>query len=323
MELSSTSDERSHSRADAGHDFKIADATSYDAHVTDFERFTGVLTARLATRMIAMAGISTGQRVLDIGTGTGVVALEAAKAAGVVGKCVGIDLSEKMLASARLKARRERLSERTEFIAMDAESLQFEAASFDVVVSLFALLHFPNPAIAVSEMFRVLKPDGTLVVAIGSAPPWFSRQGIKHAIRLVPELISRLRRRQLVAPRFLNQLVEEEIPVHDEPEESSLAQAGRNRTRNIAQLVRDAGFENLRQHWEGHQAVLKTPADFWDIQRTFSSIARKRLNSATSDQVAKVRTRFDEICQQVLSRGGQLTYPFAAFFVAARRPLRS
>src|SRR5712692_5877991 len=91
-------------------DFKITDATSYDAHVGDFERFTRVLTAPLATRMIAMAGISAGHRVLDIGTGTGVVALEAAKAAGVGGKCVGIDLSEKMLASARLNARRERLS---------------------------------------------------------------------------------------------------------------------------------------------------------------------------------------------------------------------
>ena len=75
-------------------DFKVADATSYDAHVGDFERFTAVLTTPLAVRMIAMAGISAGQRVLDIGTGTGVVAIEAAKAAGPGGHCVGIDLSD-------------------------------------------------------------------------------------------------------------------------------------------------------------------------------------------------------------------------------------
>ena len=301
-------------------DFKVADATSYDAHVGDFERFTAVLTTPLAVRMIAMAGISAGQRVLDIGTGTGVVAIEAAKAAGPEGHCVGIDLSEKMLDSAKANARLAGLAERIEFRAMDAEALQFADASFDVVVSLFALLHFPNPDTALNEMFRVLKPGGTLVIAVGSAPPWLSRQGLQHALKLVPEMFARLSGRQLVAPAFLNRLVEDCIPAHEEAEESTLAQAGRNRTRSVPQLVREAGFENLRRHWEGQQGRLKTAADFWDIQRTFSSIARKRLNSAPPERAAEVRATFDERCQTVLSRGGRLTYPFAAFFVAARRP---
>ena len=146
---------------------------------------------------------------------------------------------------------------------------------------------------------------------------------MKNAVMLLPELISRLLGRRLVAPEFLNRLVQESIPAEDESEESSLARASRNRTRSVTTLLRDAGFENLRQHWEGHQATMKTPEDFWDIQRTFSTIARKRLNGATPDQVAKIRAKFDELCQRVLSRGGRLTYPFAAFFVAARRPLQS
>ncbi len=172
-------------------------------------------------------------------------------------------------------------------------------------------------------MFRVLKPGGTLVVGVGSARPLFSFKGFVQLLSLVPDVLARVGGRQLVAPQFLDQLVEEGILAHDEPEETSLAQAGCNRTRSVAQLVHDAGFENLRRHWEGHQGVLETPADFWDIQRTFSSIARKRLNSATPDQVAKVRAKFEEVCQQVLPRGGRFTYPFAAFFVAARRSLRT
>ncbi len=304
-------------------DFKITDATSYDAHIGDFERFTTALTTPLAVRMMALANISPGQHILDVGTGTGVVALEAAKAVGSRGRCVAVDLSEKMLASATISARRANLDERIDFKVMDAEALQFEAASFDVVVSLFALLHFPNPNRALQEMFRVLKPGGAIVIGVGSGPRWFSAQGIRHALGIVPDAIARLRGRQLVAPQFLNQLVQKYIPAHAAPEESSLARAGRNRTDKVPRLLRDAGFENLRLHWEGHHAKLKTSEDFWDIQRTFSSIARKRLNTAASAELATVREKFEEDCQRVLARGGRLTYPFAAFFVAARRPFQS
>ena len=98
-------------------DFKVTDATSYDEHVGDFERFTTVLTAPLAARMIAMAGISAGQRVLDIGTGTGVV---ASKPPGLPASEAVVSASiyrEKMLASARANAQ-QRPGERIEFKAM-------------------------------------------------------------------------------------------------------------------------------------------------------------------------------------------------------------
>jgi ubiquinone/menaquinone biosynthesis C-methylase UbiE len=307
----------------AGADFKTADAASYDAHVQTFARFSAELTTPLARRLVEMANISTNQRVLDVGTGTGVVALEAAKAISSAGECVGVDLSEKMFAAARAEADRRLSDGPIKFLKMDAESLQFESACFDVVLSLFAVLHFPNPEIALNEMYRVLKPGGRLVVGIGSAPPWFSLVGLRHAMQLVPKTIALLCGYRLVGPGFLERLIEETIPAGSEPEESALARTGRNRTRALQRLVRDAGFLDLREDWEGHEATLKTPADFWDIQRTFSSIARKRLNRATPEQVVEVRTKFDARCQQVLARSGKLVYPVGAFFVAAKKPEQS
>ncbi len=301
--------------------FKNEDASSYDAVVAEFDHFTTLLTTPLAARMIALADIRPGHSVLDVGTGTAVVAFQAAKRVGPVGKVVGIDLSDGMLKVAEDQSARAGLNDRIEFRKMDAEALQFGDGSLDRVLSLFALLHFPNPALALGEMLRVLRPGGSLVVAVGSGSPWFSLQGITHRIRRLPELLLGLQGKILIAPAFLNALVERHIPANGE-EQTALARAHHNRTGDLPELVRKAGFVNIRTYWEGHQAIVKTPKEFWDLQRTFSSIGRKRLFKATRQEVDTVREAFLTTCRKVQSRGGKLVYPVGAFYVIAERPQR-
>jgi ubiquinone/menaquinone biosynthesis C-methylase UbiE len=299
--------------------FKTRDASSYDSLTNEFDRFTERFTASLAERMVSLARLSTNERVLDIGTGTGIVAFRAAERVGPAGKVLGIDLSQEMLRTARSKALRAARSNGVEFSRMDAEALALEDCSFDAVLSLFALLHFPNPLAALQEMSRVLRPGGRLVVAIGSGPALLSCaaliQGMRHLNRIRLERQGKL----LTAPRFLNALVEKYLPKPDEPEESSLAGRSLSRSRIIPPLVRAAGFAEVRTHWLGHQACVETPEEFWEIQRTFSSIARKRLGTAPPEQVEKLKMEFLEICRQVQSRGGKLVYPSAAFYVTAVR----
>src|SRR6266404_5878341 len=169
--------------------FKYEDASSYDSVTEEFDRFTTLLAAPFAIRMITLAELKQGQRVLDVGAGTGVVAFRAAEAVGAAGRIVGIDLCTGMLTRARDKAVQGGFSARVDFRRMDAEALALQEQSFDSVLSLFALLHFPHPLQALQEMFRVLKPEGTLVIAVGSGPPWLSGRGLWHRVKQVREVI--------------------------------------------------------------------------------------------------------------------------------------
>jgi SAM-dependent methyltransferase len=109
------------------------------------------------------AGIRRGDRVLDVGCGTGVLAREALRRAGHEGRVVGVDLNEGMLAVAA------RTEPKIEWRRGDAASLPFEDARFDAVVSQFALMYFPDRAASVREMWRTLAPGGRLAVAAWAA----------------------------------------------------------------------------------------------------------------------------------------------------------
>jgi ubiquinone/menaquinone biosynthesis C-methylase UbiE len=299
--------------------FKTLDAASYDALTEQFDYFTERLSSPLAAHLISLAAIKSSDAVLDIGTGTGIVALQSAVKLGAGGKVVGIDLSQEMLATATEKAEKLGLAEKIEFSRMDAEALKFADESFDTVVSLFALLHFPDPLTALKEIYRVTRPGGRIVVAVGSRPPMFSAMGLMHLLKVLPDLVRRKQGKQLTAPDFLDSLVERRLPESGSPEESHLASHSRDRSGSVSQLVPAAGFKVLQTDWQGHQVRFETPEEFWEIQRTFSSIARKRLSHAAPEKVESLRQEFFDQCRAVQSGGGNLVYPFAAFYVVAQK----
>ncbi|MFN7982189.1 MAG: class I SAM-dependent methyltransferase [Vicinamibacterales bacterium] len=125
---------------------------------------TATFTTPIAARLVSFAGITPGAQVLDVGTGTGVVAVTAARAGAQV---TGLDLTPALLEHARENAQIAGVS--VNWQEGDAERLPFPDATFDIVVSQFGHMFAPRPELAVAEMRRVLKPGGR--VAFSTWPP--------------------------------------------------------------------------------------------------------------------------------------------------------
>lgn len=113
--------------------------------------------------LLAAASPRKGDRALDVATGPGEPALSLAALVGPSGSVVGIDLSERMVETARQNAKG---VDNAEFRVMDAEALAFPDASFDLAVCRFGLQIVTDPDRAIAEMRRVLKPGGRLAATV-------------------------------------------------------------------------------------------------------------------------------------------------------------
>lgn len=114
--------------------------------------------------LAGLARLARGESVLDIGCGTGSLALEAKRQVGPTGTVVGIDASPEMIARARSKALR--AGAEVTFHQAVAEALPFPDAQFDVVLSTLMLHHLPRPVRqrCMQEIRRVLRRDGRVLV---------------------------------------------------------------------------------------------------------------------------------------------------------------
>lgn len=141
--------------------FDEFEAGAWEERAEGYAGFFGAVTGRLVEPLLDLTQVGPDTRVLDVATGPGYVAAEAARRGATAW---GVDVAEAMVARATATY------PGVEFRRADAQSLPFEDGAFDAVVGNFGLPHFGRPELAVAEGVRVLAPEGRLALTTWDTP---------------------------------------------------------------------------------------------------------------------------------------------------------
>ena len=212
-------------------------------------------------RLLELAGIQPGHRVLDIASGTGEPGLPAAEIAGPSGFVLLTDQSPEMLAIARDKARAQDLHN-VDFRVSDAEQLQLDPESFDAALCRGALCLMPEPVRCLRLVYESLKPGGRIAVLVVGRPqanPYFT----------IPYIVLR---------KYVS------LPTYDPAAPGPFAFANPDRLRSV---LAQASFRELHVEQVEHTMHLGSGHEYWDYIRGFS-LVESLLAQISTDQHDKI-----------------------------------
>jgi len=155
-------------------EFKLNQRQSWDSVAKGWQKWWKTFengAQKVSDRLIELANVESGDKVLDVATGIGEPAISAAKIVGKSGHVTATDISSEMLAIAEERARSTGLHEVIEFKQSDAESLELETnRAFNSIICRWGLMFLPNLDRALSNMLGLLVPGGKLAAAVWSEP---------------------------------------------------------------------------------------------------------------------------------------------------------
>jgi ubiquinone/menaquinone biosynthesis C-methylase UbiE len=253
----------------------------------DYDRVGTPIFGWLGRRLVELAGVQAGDRVLDVATGRGAVLFAAAELAGERGRAIGVDLAEEMVAltSADIQARG---VTNAEVRVTDAERLsEFSDEEFDCVTCAFAIFFLPAPASALREFHRVLRPGGT--VALSS---WGRSDDPRY------EWYRVLRREFEVS-------VSLETQTFDSPDE-------------LAAALSASGFTDVRVSTERALLRLNDPEEWWEWLLTGGG--RATVESLDPEARARFREAAFERIRDVYEAGAPELDEEALLAVAKKQP---
>ncbi len=153
-------------------DFRETQHKNWDSAAVgwnEWSEFNDRADAHISERLVELAHVRSGSRVLDVAAGYGEPALTAAQTAGPEGRVVATDISAKMLAFGRARAAAAGL-DNVEFVESDASSLDFPQASFDAAVSRWGIIFEPDAEAAAERIRGFLKPGARMAISSWGEP---------------------------------------------------------------------------------------------------------------------------------------------------------
>jgi ubiquinone/menaquinone biosynthesis C-methylase UbiE len=268
------------------------DAVAWDRHWVPIFRL-------FARDLVKDASPSVGDVVLDLGTGSGVAAIEVSKATPSVGLVVGIDRSDTMIALARKKAAKA-YRRNVRFIKMSGEDLRFPDGFFDAAISNCGI-GIPDFSKGLKETLRVLRPGGVLVFN-----DWHLIDVKPH--RVFGEVLGKYR--TTIPPPQL--ALERSALAGMESFHHSL------NSKTQLQITRDAGFRNAQLMNRRHRVRMPSVDDYLKMRLCRATIRREISEMSPTQRrlfLSELRERLREFV-----KGNGLVFDWDVFYVRANRP---
>lgn len=261
-------------------------SAAWEAHAKGIEQTNGTATSVL----LELAAIESGDRVLELGAGTGHFAVHLADLVGRDGSLVASDISPSMveLVGQKLVGLPQATAE-----VIDAAAIPGPAEAYDVVVSRMGLMFVTEPLQAFQEIRRVLQPGGRLAAAVWAAPgrnPWMTAVGMAAVMNGV------LSGPLPTAPGGPFSL--------GDPEQ-------------LEKLARDAGFLDVRVEAAEYTRHYESAEEHFNMVRVLAPPIAAALESATSEQVEAVGRSAEEFIAPYASSDGGYDLPACALVLRA------
>jgi len=233
-------------------------------------------------RMLDLAILKDGDFVLDVATGSGEPGLSAARRVGK-GKVIGLDISRGMVDIAREKAKGLRIKNYEARVY--SSEFPFGPDTFDAVISRFGVMFFPDVLAGLGEMARVLKPGGTLCVAVWGP----QNEKAKSVIHVLD--------RTLGLPE----------PAPDGPGPFRCSDSGKS-----ASLVRQAGFHEVGQVEVAVRRTYSSVGQYWGYLLDTNLVIADAFNKASGETRKGVKLKVNEILDSTKDESGQLVFDSVA-----------